>query len=386
MLYRTMGRTGVSVSALGFGCMRFLNRRGRPTWGPRFDTGAAISLLMAARDAGVNYFDTAYNYMGGKSESVVGEFLRAAGSRKGLHIATKLPVWLARRRTSFERLFSVQLSRLGVEHVDFYLLHALNESSFARVCDLGVLEFLDSLKKDGRISFAGFSFHDKPAAFAPIVDAYGWDFCQIQYNIVDENEQAGRAGLEYAAGKGLGVVVMEPLRGGDLTGGLPESVETAWKRAGRARSAAGWCLSWVLDQPGVSTVLSGMNTRVQLDENAGVASAVLPGTLTASALKAVGGVQRAYRSLHGVGCTKCGYCMPCPAGVSIPRIFMIYNEACMFPGSGIPGMDYNSSLKPEARADRCTGCGLCESRCPQRLPVREKLREASRILTGGSGN
>jgi len=377
--YRTLGGTGLRVSALGFGCMRFLNRRGRATWGPSIDRGAALGLLESAADLGINYFDTAYNYHRGASETLLGEFLRRRG-RDGILIATKSPVWKVSRRSDLRRLLNVQLRRLGTERIDLYLLHALGGESFRKVVSLGALEFLDAEKRSGRIGATGFSFHDRPAAFAPIVDAYDWDFCQIQYNILDTEEQAGTAGLLHAAGRGMGVVVMEPLRGGDLAGRLPGPVEEAWGMP-PGSERAGLCLRWIWNHPEVSAVLSGMNTAEQLVSNALAASGALPGSLPQGAIRTVERVRDALRGLHRVGCTSCGYCLPCPEGVAIPEVFGLVNEACMFPESGMPRTAYGSWMKPEQRADRCTGCGRCEDLCPQSVPVREKLREAHGLLS-----
>jgi uncharacterized protein len=383
MQYRELGRTGLKVSALGFGCMRFLSKRGRETWGRSIDAGTALRLLMEALDLGINYFDTAYNYHSGASEVILGEFLKQV-SRHRVLVATKCPVWKVKRPGDFRRLLNVQLKRLGTDRIDLYLLHALNESSFRKAQELGALEFLEVERRSGRIGFAGFSFHDKPLSFIPITDAFDWDFCQIQYNIIDIEEQAGRTGMEYAAGKGLGVAVMEPLRGGDLVRRLRPSVKEAWSLP-TGRTEADLCLRWIWNHPEVSVVLSGMNTSRQLVENALLAAEALPGSFTEDELVTVERVQRAYIGLQRVGCTLCGYCLPCPAGVYIPRIFNILNEACMFPESVIPGMSYNAWLRPEQRADRCTGCGLCEERCPQRLPIREKLRETHALLAAPVG-
>ena len=378
MQYRELGRTGLRVSALGFGCMRFLSKRGRDTWGRSIDQAAAVRLLLEAADLGINYFDTAYNYHRGASERVLRDFLKQVPAHQVL-VATKSPVWKMKRPSDFRRLLNVQLKRLGTDRIDLYLLHALNEDSFRKALELGALEFLDAERRSGRIGFAGFSFHDKPFSFIPITDAFDWDFCQIQYNIIDMEEQAGRAGLMYAAGKGLGVVVMEPLRGGDLVRRLPPAVAEAWSLPA-GRTVADPCLRWIWNHPEVSLILSGMNTSGQLVENARLAADALPGSLSEDDLLTVERVQRAYTGLHRVGCTMCGYCLPCPAGVYIPRIFNIMNEACMFPESVIPGMSYNAWLRPEQKADQCTGCGLCEERCPQRLPIREKLRETHALL------
>lgn len=374
MLYRKLGRNGPRVSALGFGCMRFLTRKGRPTWGANFDTEAALRLLHEARELGVNYFDTAYNYMGNRSENLLGRFLREV-PEGSVHVATKYPVWKAGSRSDFMRLFNVQMKRLGADRVDAYLLHSLNAKLFEKVRAMGILDFLERLRKEGRIGLAGFSFHDAQEAFCPIADSYDWDFCQIQYNIVDVTAQAAGRSLEQAAIRGLGVIVMEPLRGGDLVENHAPEVAGAWDRADGRRSTADLCLSWIWNSPEVSIVLSGMNSTSQLRENARIASRARPGSMARDELEVVEGVQKVYERLSTTGCTRCGYCMPCPFGVAIPGCLHALDEACMFPGSQVPGLTYRQWLKPEQRADRCTGCGRCEERCPQGVMIRDKLRE-----------
>jgi predicted aldo/keto reductase-like oxidoreductase len=358
--------------------MRFRSRKEIPTWGRNVDADAAVTLLHMARELGVNYFDTAYNYHAGTSERVLGRFLGEI-PRDSVLVASKSPVWLMKRPSDFKRYLTIQLTRLRDQRVDFYLLHGLNGASFEKCLGLGAIEFLEAELRRGRIGSAGFSFHDIPSAFAPIVDSFDWGFCQIQYNLVDTEEQAGVAGLDYAVSKGLGVVVMEPLRGGDLVEKLPPEVEEGW-RGEPGRTPVQHCLRWIWDHPGVSTVLSGMNTVSQLEDNAETASAAAPGCLSDSERVLLSGMQRIYRGMRRVGCTGCSYCMPCPSGVDIPKVFDIFNESSMFPDSMIPPMAYNSWLKPESRADRCTGCGECERKCPQRLPVMEALRDARTAL------
>ncbi|NLP04486.1 aldo/keto reductase [Candidatus Fermentibacteria bacterium] len=383
MLYRKLGRSGARLSALGFGCMRFLTKKGRPTWGANFDSEAALRLLHETRELGVNYFDTAYNYMGNRSENLLGRFLREIPGGSVL-VATKYPVWKARHRNDFLRLFNVQMKRLGTDGVDLYLLHSLNGKLFEKARTMGILDFLDRLRSEGRVGLAGFSFHDAQESFGPIADAYDWDFCQIQYNIIDETVQAAGKSLEHAARKGLGVVVMEPLRGGALVGSQAPAVARAWEKSGGRRSKADWCLSWIWNRPEVSIVLSGMNTPGQLRENARIASRARPGSMTREELSVVAGVRKAYENLRVSGCTGCGYCMPCPFGVAIPSCFVAFDEARMLPGSDMPVTTYRQWLRPEQKADRCTGCGRCEERCPQNVGIREKLREVVRLFGGPS--
>ena len=379
MRYRPMGRTGVKVSVLGFGCMRLPTVSGRRSFHGRVDEPEAQRILRQAFDHGVNYFDTAYNYHAGRSESILGGFQADVG-REGLLIATKLPGWHVKRASDFRRIFNVQLRRLKTDHIDFYLLHGLGGSSFERLRQMRVLDFVADLKREGRIRFAGFSFHDEAAAFRPIVHAFDWDMCQIQYNFIDEKYQAGRAGLRHAARRGLGVVVMEPLRGGDLVGFMPDSVKSVWDRAGRTRASAEVCLSWLWDQPEVSTVLSGMSASDQLLQNISTASRAAPGMLSDSDRRLVSRVRTAYARLPVIPCTRCGYCMPCPFGVAIPANFEAYNTGVLFPGSGRAGMLYNTWMKKEQRASACRACGRCEERCPQKLQVRELMKKVAGSL------
>lgn len=382
MLYRRFGRTGARVSALGYGCMRFLSRKGAPTWGANVDVAGAVALLHEARQAGVNYFDTAYNYHAGTSERIVGRFLSEI-PRDSVFVASKSPVWKMRKPSDFKRYLSIQLRRLGTGRIDFYLLHGLDAESFAKCRELGALEFLEAETGRGRIGHAGFSFHDAPHVFPAIVDSFDWGFCLMQYNLVDANSQAGTAGLRYAASKGLGVAVMEPLRGGDLVRGMPDAVKRGW--AGQPEfTPAQHCLRWIWDQPEVSVVLSGMGTRDQLAENVAAASATPPGSLSPAGRDLCTRMQSAYLGLRKTGCTRCGYCLPCPSGVFIPRVLDLMDERSMFPESPGPSMSYSMWLPAANRADRCTSCGLCESRCPQHLPVKKLLAEAHAALTGGA--
>lgn len=378
MLYRTFGRTGRLVSALGFGCMRFLSGRGHPTWGRNVGVDGAVALLHRARESGVNYFDTAYNYHAGTSERIVGRFLSEI-PRDSVFVATKSPVWKMKKPSDFKRYLTIQLRRLGTGRIDFYLLHGLDWESFAKCRELGALEFLETEIGRGRIGHAGFSFHDGPPVFPAIIDSFDWGFCLMQYNLIDVNSQAGTAGLRYAASKGLGVAVMEPLRGGDLVNGLPEVVKRGWAEQ-PGFTPAQHCLRWIWDQPGVSVVLSGMNTGAQLAENLGVASTTAPGSIPASERDLYARMQSAYLDLKRTGCTGCGYCLPCPSGVFIPRILELLDESSMLPESPLPAMGYNMWLPADKRADRCTGCGSCESRCPQGLHVMEALRSARTAL------
>ena len=281
------------------------------------DEERTIRQIRHAIDSGVNYFDTAPAYHFGKSEQILGKALQD-GYREKVKIATKLPHWSVRERADMDRILAGQLATLKTDHIDYYLLHSLGKESWEKLEKLGVLEFLDKAKAEGKIRNAGFSFHGTFDAFRQIVDAYDWQFCQIQYNFLDEHNQAGTAGLRYAAGKNLAVMVMEPLRGGNLAGPVPEEIQKIWDEAPVKRSPAEWGLRWVWNHPEVTVVLSGMNNEAHIDENIRTAGSALPQSLPPEDLARIDRVKETYRQLMKVGCTGCGYCMPCPAG-SISR-------------------------------------------------------------------
>ncbi len=381
MKYRTLGSSGIKVPALGFGCMRFPLVAGRRDTKRRsaVDIPEAVRMMHFAYERGVDYFDSAWSYHMGWSEVVLGKAL-AGMPRSKVMVTTKLPVWMAKKPDDFRRLLSTQLRRLHTDYLDFYLLHALSAGSFERVRQLGVLDFLDQAQRQGRIRHAGFSFHDSPASFPPIVAAYDWTACQIQYNIVDTKYQAGQAGLRYAARKGLGVIIMEPLRGGDLAVRIAPRVKALWDtRAGR-RTPAEWALRWLWHQPEVSMVLSGMSSMQQVRDNVRYAGRSRIGALSREELALVSRVQREYRKLRGIGCTGCGYCLPCPSGVAIPRNFALYNDDCMFDGSRQARFEYRSVMAPAARASACQQCGRCVPKCPQQLPIPELLKKVHAAL------
>lgn len=383
MLYRTVPKTGDRLSILGFGCMRLPSTR---TGG--VDEERAIRQIRHAIDSGVNYLDTAPIYHLGKSEQVLGRAL-ADGYREKVRIATKLPHWEVFERADMDRILDGQLATFRTDHIDYYLLHSLAGSSFRIMRDLGVLEFLDAAKKDGRIRNAGFSFHGRLEDFKEIVDAYDWQFCQIQYNYLDEMNQAGTAGLQYAASKGLAVIIMEPLRGGNLAGRIPETIQKIWDEAPVKRSPAEWGLRWVWDHPEVTVVLSGMNDEAHIDENLGVAGTALPNSLTPDEHALVGRVRDEYRRLMKIGCTGCGYCMPCPAGVDIPGCFASYNAHALFPHDPAGKFQYISRhgglMGGKSNAGLCRQCGKCAKACPQALPIPALMKEVSKEMEGMMG-
>lgn len=369
MLYRKIPKNGDELSILGFGCMRLPVKEDGS-----IDEERAMKQVRYAIDHGVNYVDTAWPYHGGQSEPVLGRAL-AGGYREKVKLATKLPSWLLNSREDMDRFLNAQLEKLHTDHIDYYLVHALVGDVWDKVEKLGIADFLDKAKADGRIINAGFSFHGSLKDFTRIVDAYGWDFCQIQYNFLDEKNQAGTEGLEYAASKGLGVIVMEPLRGGNLTNPLPPAVKEIWDEAPVKRTPAEWALRWVWNHSEVTVVLSGMNKEEHIEENLAVADKAYPGSLTEAERQLVKKVERKYRELMKVGCTGCRYCMPCPQGVDIPSCFEDYNNMHMTGDTA--GFRFHYAVKlsgilsvgePEF-ASRCVQCGECLEKCPQHIEI-----------------
>jgi predicted aldo/keto reductase-like oxidoreductase len=373
MNYRTLGKTHVKVSALGFGAMRL------PTTGEEteVDEDQAIDMIRYALDHGVNYIDTAYVYHGGNSETTVGEAL-AGGYRERAYVATKLPIWNVAKIEDCDRLLDEQLARLQTDRIDFYLIHCLQEKTWPKLRDLGVLPWADKALADGRIRHLGFSFHDTYDVFVKILDEYDWAFCQIQYNFVNEDVQAGTAGLCYAAAKGLGVIVMEPLFGGTLAN-PPPPIGEIWNNDHQRHRPADVALRWLWNKPEVSLVLSGMSNLEQVRENIQSACHSGVGWLDEDEAKVVSQVQQEYKRLSPVPCTKCGYCLPCPNGVNIPINFEYYNSATVFQGSSVMLCRNLYNMMPESqRAGACVACGTCEEKCPQAIAIGSimaKVRE-----------
>lgn len=380
MQYRRMGRLDLHVSALGFGCMR-LPVRGN--W-EEVDEGLTTDLLRHAIDQGVNYLDTAYGYHGGKSEMVIGRALEN-GYRERTYIATKLPHWLVRTREDLDRIFQEQLSRLRTERIDFYLLHNLQAERWPFLRQLGVLEWLEQLKARGEIGYIGFSFHETFPVFKGFLDSYdGWDFCQIQYNYANEEVQAGTRGLLYASGKGLGVVVMEPLLGGKLAN-PPARVREIMDASPFRRTPADWSLRWLWNRPEVSVVLSGMNAMEQLQENIGSACTSGVGSLSQGEMDLLERVKLEFASMIPIPCTGCGYCMPCPHGVDIPRNLENYNQGAIHDNFQFSKSLYMNVFSSRIRAGSCEGCGECEEKCPQRIEVASWMKRIHEELGGSAG-
>jgi predicted aldo/keto reductase-like oxidoreductase len=357
-----------------------------PELGGKIDEARASRQIRHAIDQGVNYVDTAWGYHRGASEPFVGRAL-ADGYRDRVRLATKLPHWAVRSREDMDRFLAQQLERLRTDRIDYYLIHSLDGPGWQRIANLGAIDFLDKARQDGRIINRGFSFHGTKDAFSGIVDAYDWEFCQIQYNYLDEHSQAGREGLEYAASKGLGVVVMEPLRGGKLGSGLPPEVEATLQAAEVKRTPAEWALRWVWNHPGVTIVLSGMNDENHIEENLRIAGEVHPNSLTDAEIALVDQAARAYRGLMKIGCTGCQYCMPCPAGVDIQGCFEHYNQIHMAGNKRLTRFFYAARMGgamtgKASNASLCKGCGNCVKACPQGLPIPDLLKDVSKEFEG----
>ena len=383
MLYRKFPRVSHDISILGFGCMRLPPAEGQQAGG-KIDEPEATRMIRTAIDGGVNYIDTAYPYHNGESEVVVGKAL-GDGYRDRVFLATKLPSWLATSREDMDRYLDEQLARLATDHIDFYLLHGLGRETWENLSRLGVLEFLDRARADGRIRYPAFSFHDSFPVFKEIVDAYEWTFAQIQYNYMDEQYQAGTEGLKYAAERGLGIVVMEPLRGGLLSGDVP-AIHEHIQSAPVLRTPSEWGLRWVWNHPEVTVVLSGMSVMEQVKENLAIAAQGLSDSLSPEELAVVETMRETFASRVKIPCTGCRYCMPCPNSVDIPSCFMYYNQAYTYDArekaTGVYLWALNGSFSggTPGFASCCARCGECEGKCPQGLPIREYLHDVGEFF------
>ena len=374
MRYRN-DRAGHPISTLGFGCMRFSRK------GTAIDYDKAKAEILRAIELGVTYFDTAYLYAG--SEETLGKALEEHGCREDVLIATKLPQYLVRKSSAIERYFEEELRRLRTDYVDYYLMHMVTDvRQWQNLVSLGVEDWIAEKKASGAIRNIGFSFHGSTELFLEVLDAYDWDFCQIQYNYLDEHTQAGRRGLQAAAARGIPVVIMEPLRGGKLVDGLPADAREAFAQSGRDWSPAEWGLRWLWNQPEVTCVLSGMNSIEMVEENCRVASEAQAGELTDEDFATLEKVKAAINKAVRVGCTGCGYCMPCPQGVDIPALFRCYNHMYT-EGKNDGRSEYWQTVslrKEKAFARQCIQCGACERRCPQGIAIREQIHIADREL------
>jgi predicted aldo/keto reductase-like oxidoreductase len=377
MQYRTDPKSGNKLSVLGYGCMRF------PRNLAQIDMAKTEKLVLSAIDSGVNYFDTAYVY--GGSEEALGAILQKNNARGKIFLATKLPHVKCRQAGDFDVFFSAQLERLHTEYIDYYLIHNLSDmKSWERLRALGIEAWLAGKKAEGKIRQLGFSFHGNYDEFLQLLDAYGWDFCQIQYNYMNTNYQAGTAGLKKAAEKGVAVIVMEPLLGGKLATGLPEKAVKAFKSVDDARAPAAWALKWLWNQKEVTVVLSGMNGEQQLADNLETAGTAEAGSLTEQEERVFESVREAFRAAYKVPCTGCNYCMPCPQGINIPACFSAYNmryAAGLM--AGIPAYITSTGLtNPDGSSSpsKCVKCGKCEKACPQHIEIRKSLEDVRRHM------
>ncbi len=377
MRYRLLKNTDISLSQLGFGTMRLPILHNNEKL---IDTKKASELLQYAIDNGVNYYDTAWNYHLKASESFLGDFLNRTAQREKVYVATKLPVWECREYADFDRLLEQQLKNLKTDYIDFYLLHALDGYRFNKIYDLGVTDFIDKAKASGKVRYMGFSFHDEYEAFGPILNAYDFDFAQIQYNYMDDDFQAGDRGLRDIATKGISSVIMEPLRGGQIAKKPAGKLKEIWDGFKTDLTPATLALKYILNREEVTTLLSGMGTMEEVAENIRVCSEYGIGDLTEQENEMIRVLRDYYRSETQVDCTACNYCIDCPKGIPISKIFTYYNEAHIYGDADNMRKKYNQNIKNKHKADQCVECGRCEDVCPQNLPIRDDLKKAHRFL------
>ncbi len=390
MLKKTFGKTGLELSRLGFGCMRL------PVTNPNdpgsIDYDLATRMLRHAIDSGVNYVDTAYPYHSnqgrahpGASEPFVGQALKD-GYRERVSLATKLPTWMVESRRQMDELLDEQLTRLNTQVIDFYLIHNIHGDHWERLVGLGLKDFIEKAKKSGRIKYIGFSFHDHYEIFEKVVKAYDWDFAQIQYNYLDVDYQAGQKGAQLAKERGLGLVVMEPLRGGFLINHMPDEMKNFLASVRPEWSLADWGLRWVMTQPGVGVVLSGMSDMSQVEENLKITKALEP--LSEKEAEAVTRVREFFKSRLKINCTTCGYCMPCPQGVNIPKNFLYYNDYFLVDSPVVRQRAkyyYAAQVGESEVASHCVHCRECEDKCPQSLPISDTMEDVNRIFCSKEG-
>lgn len=380
MQYREVPKNGDKLSILGYGCMRF------PTRMNAINEELAAQQLYSAIDRGVNYIDTAVPYHNGKSEPFLGKVLSKNGYRDKVKLATKLPHWSTNSKEEMDNALDKQLKQMQTDRIDYYLIHNLNGASWETAKQNGVIEFLDGALKSGKIINAGFSYHGAAEDFSKVVDDYDWTFCQIQYNFLDIQNQAGTQGLLYAASKNMAVIIMEPLRGGNLAKTPPPDVQKIWDKAEVKRPPVEWALRWIWNHPEVTVVLSGMNDDNHIDENLRMASTAEPNTFTEKELSLVDKATETFQKVMKVGCTGCQYCMPCPAGVNISACFEYYNSRHGFKDKQARffylGMLGGVVSDKQALASQCVNCGKCVKECPQNLPVPELLDDVKKDMEG----
>jgi uncharacterized protein len=377
MTYNEFGKTGLRVSRFGMGCMR-LPKTKQADGTTIIDQDETNAMVKYAVDHGVNYFDTAYVY--GGSEVAVGKAL-AGGLREKIILATKNPVWMAETYDDYEKLLDEELERLQTDYIDIYLLHALNQERWDALKSLEAIKFMEEMKKKGKIKHFGFSFHGPLPLFKEIIDHYDWEMYQIQLNILDEKHQAGLEGLHYAAKKGIPSVIMEPLRGGAMTTNIPESVKKAIDEFPTKRPPVEWAFRWLYDMPESKVVLSGVSNMEQLKQDIEIFDEAEANTMSPEEHRLIDTIKEAYKEGQQIGCTRCGYCMPCPQGVDIPEIFQLWNDLAMEAYSGHCRFQYTRMMHAMGNgATECLECGICEDKCPQELPIMESLKKAHEAL------
>lgn len=371
MLYREFKRINKKVSLLGLGCMRF----------PENEDGSvkeqeSIEIIRSSIDSGVNYVDTAFTYHGGKSEKILGKALKD-GYREKVLLADKMPIWIAKDEDSMKSIFYKQLERLDTDCIDMYLVHNVNRGIWKRALKLNLMPFLEEMKAEGRIKHIGFSFHDSYEFFEEMLDAYPWEFCQIQLNYMDKDHQAGVRGLKYAAEKGLDVIVMEPLKGGRITDAIPPVIQSLWDSAPVKRSPAEWAFKWLASMPEITLMLSGMSSKDQVEENIKLLSDESITEMTDDESALIDKVSDEYNRLIKYACTGCNYCMPCPQKLDIPRILRYFNDWNVYEKNPSTKMEYETWIGPGQHASDCIGCRACEEKCPQALPISQAMKEAA---------
>lgn len=376
MQNRLIRKTGDEVSPLGFGAMRLPLKNGK------IDRNKAKEQIYYAIDNGINFIDTAYLY--GDSEKFLGEVLQGEYKDK-VKICTKLPSINVRKYEDMEKFLDIQLQRLQRDHIDYYLIHSVDLKTINRLLKRDLIKFLDKAKREGKVRHAGFSYHGPKEEFEQVIDAYEWDVVMVQYNYFDENVQASTEGIEYAASKGMGVFVMEPLKGGILAGKMPEEAEGIFKKADSSKTTAQWALQWVLNNRNISCVFSGMNSMEQIEDNIAIANRTTPFSMTFEEMETVELVKRVMRNSLKINCSTCGYCMPCPQGVNIPECLKIYNEKYLFDHKGLINtsfIDYyqyvGGIMGQAGNAGLCNGCGKCLRKCPQKLDIISELKKVKR--------
>lgn len=376
MKMRRWDKLGIETSLLGFGCMRF------PTTAEgKIDEARAEQMLDRAIAAGVNYIDTAYPYHDGASEPFVGKVLKKY-DRDSFYLATKLPLWAVKTLDDAKRIFEEQLARLQTDHIDFYLLHAVGRARWEEVKKLGIVEYCEQLQREGKIRYFGFSFHDDYEVFEEILRYRDWDFCQIQYNYMDTQEQAGDRGYELAKSLGVPFVIMEPIKGGSLAN-YSDDINARFLQVNPDASIASWALRWVGSHDNVKVILSGMSTEEQVEDNLKTFENFEP--LSEKEEQTIEEIVKELRSRVQNGCTGCRYCMPCPAGVNIPANFAAWNKYHIYGTYDHVKRAWEKELKESEKAKNCIKCGKCEKACPQKLSIREDLEKVQKDLDGAAG-